>query len=121
MIDLNDLVEPAIDLPEHGLGSGSVGTVVHVFHEPRLAYEVEFTDDDGATVAMVPLTPTNCVPSLGPVSKCSVEPRRGPGGDPARRRFVWIPVLYPDETPTRPVVVWARRRLARHFETGPRY
>src|SRR5437763_10129423 len=57
---------------------------------------------------------------LGPVSKCSVEPRRGPGGDPARRRFVWIPVLYPDETPTRPVVVWARRRLARHFETGPK-
>src|SRR5438874_12854176 len=57
---------------------------------------------------------------LGPVSKCSVEPRRGPGGDPARRRFVWIPVLYPDETPTRPVVVWARRRPARHFETGPR-
>src|SRR5438046_10716648 len=56
---------------------------------------------------------------LGPVSKCSVEPRRGPGGDPARRRFVWIPVLYPDETPTRPVVVWARRRPARHFETGP--
>src|SRR5438876_371461 len=57
---------------------------------------------------------------LGPVSKCSVEPRRGPDGDPARRRFVWIPVLYPDETPTRPVVVWARRRPARHFETGPR-
>src|SRR5437762_12432039 len=57
---------------------------------------------------------------LGPVSKCWVEPRRGPDGDPARRRFVWIPVLYPAETPTRPVVVWARRRPARHFETGPR-
>src|SRR5205814_6198585 len=62
----------------------------------------------------------DAVARLGPVSKCSVEPRRGPGGDPARRRFVWIPVLYPDETPTRPVVVWARRRPARHFETGPK-
>src|SRR5205823_5725175 len=40
-------------------------------------------------------------------------------GDPARRRFVRIPVLYPDEAATRPVVVWVRRGRPRPFETGP--
>lgn len=55
MIDLYDVVELAVDLPELGLVRGTVGTVVHVFHEPALAYEVEFTDDGGKTLAMVPL------------------------------------------------------------------
>jgi hypothetical protein len=31
---------------------GTIGTVVRVFRMPHLAYEVEFTDQDGATVAL---------------------------------------------------------------------
>lgn len=56
-MELYDVVELIVDLPDEGLATGSVGTVVHVFHEPNLAYEVEFADDEGRTVAMVPLTP----------------------------------------------------------------
>jgi hypothetical protein len=46
-----------VDLPDEGLSAGAVGAVVHVFEKPSLAYEVEFTDDDGRTIAQVPLTP----------------------------------------------------------------
>lgn len=52
-----DVVSLLIDLPDEGLRSGAEGTIVHIFHRPNLAYEVEFVDDDGATVAMVALTP----------------------------------------------------------------
>jgi hypothetical protein len=34
---------------------GTVGTTVHVFETPNRAFEVEFTDDDGGTVAFVTL------------------------------------------------------------------
>jgi hypothetical protein len=44
------------DLPEEGLRAGATGTVVHIFHRPYTAYEVEFTDSGGATTAMVTLT-----------------------------------------------------------------
>ncbi len=50
-----------------------------------------------------------CADWLGPVSRSAVEARRGPGGDPARRRIVRIPVLYPDGPATPPVVAWVRR------------
>jgi len=56
-MELHDVVELAVDLPDEGLAAGSVGTVIHVFDKPDLAYEVEFTDENGKTLAMVPLTP----------------------------------------------------------------
>lgn len=52
-----DVVALVADLPAQGLRAGQMGTIVHVFHQPRLAYEVEFVDDEGETVAMVPLEP----------------------------------------------------------------
>jgi hypothetical protein len=52
-----DVVVLLVDLPEQGLKAGAAGTVVHVFHRPRLAYEIEFVDEDGATIALTPLTP----------------------------------------------------------------
>ena len=61
-MELYDVVELTTDLPAEGLPAGSVGTVVHIFHEPDLAYEVEFADDDGRTIAMVPLTPDKLRP-----------------------------------------------------------
>ncbi|HEX5203261.1 MAG TPA: DUF4926 domain-containing protein [Actinoplanes sp.] len=57
MVQELDVVALVIDLPDQELKAGAEGTVVHVFHRPRLAYEVEFVDRDGATVAMVTLTP----------------------------------------------------------------
>ncbi|MGC4866226.1 DUF4926 domain-containing protein [Micromonospora sp. DT53] len=41
--------------PSERLPAGATGTVVHVFDGPPTAYEVEFADADGRTVAMVTL------------------------------------------------------------------
>ncbi|MFG2103458.1 DUF4926 domain-containing protein [Micromonospora echinaurantiaca] len=62
-MDLYDVVELTTDLPEERLAAGSVGTIVHVFERPELAYEVEFVDDDGRTIAAVALTPEKIRPS----------------------------------------------------------
>jgi len=53
----NDVIRLVRDLPEHGLTAGTVGTIVHVFNRPRLAYEVEFCDDGGHTTAQLALAP----------------------------------------------------------------
>lgn len=50
------------DLPEIGLRKGTTGTVVEVFQEPELAYEVEFADQDGRTLALETLTPDQIAP-----------------------------------------------------------
>ena len=44
----------AVDLPEHGLSEGDLGTVVLV-HQNR-GYEVEFVTLDGETLAVVSLS-----------------------------------------------------------------
>jgi hypothetical protein len=51
--DLLDVVALTADLPDHGLMRGQVGTVVE--HLAPGVYEVEFSDDDGHTYAMLPL------------------------------------------------------------------
>jgi hypothetical protein len=51
-----DVVTLTAALPDEGLGAGAIGTVVHVFHTPNTAFEVEFVDDDGTTTAMATLT-----------------------------------------------------------------
>jgi hypothetical protein len=40
-----------------GLARGALGAVVMVLTRPRLAYEVEFVDDDGKTRALTTLRP----------------------------------------------------------------
>ncbi|MEV1017066.1 DUF4926 domain-containing protein [Micromonospora sp. NPDC049801] len=55
MLELYDVVELREPIPEEELPAGSVGTVVHIFSGPPAAYEVEFADADGRTVAMVTL------------------------------------------------------------------
>ena len=42
------------DLPDSGLHAGDVGAIVHV-HSQGKAYEVEFVDGDGTTVALLTL------------------------------------------------------------------
>lgn len=51
MIKEHDLVVLTQDLPEEGLRSGDVGTVVHI-HEGGSGYEVEFMTLSGKTVAV---------------------------------------------------------------------
>jgi len=48
----HDTVVLAVDLPQHQLRAGDVGTVVHV-HRGGEAYEVEFAALDGETLAVV--------------------------------------------------------------------
>lgn len=52
---LLDVVELVVDVPDEQLAAGAVGTVVEIFDPPR-AYEVEFVDQDGRTIALVVLT-----------------------------------------------------------------
>jgi Domain of unknown function (DUF4926) len=55
-VRLLDVVELAVDIPEYGLVSGATGTIVDEYSDP-VGYEVEFVDDGGQTVALVPLRP----------------------------------------------------------------
>ncbi len=58
--ELQDIVL-AVDLPEHGLEVGDIGTVVLV-HGDGKGYEVEFVTLDGETVAVVSLFPSQIRP-----------------------------------------------------------
>ena len=50
-LDELDVIALAEDLPEHGLHKGDEGTIVLKFTIPYAAYEVEFVDSYGRTVA----------------------------------------------------------------------
>ena len=54
-LDLVVLTEP---VATHGLEAGDIGTIVHAYHDSA-AYEVEFVTAEGATVAVLTLTPTD--------------------------------------------------------------
>ena len=55
MIRELDLVVLTRTLTEKGLEEGDVGTVVHCYSDDQ-AYEVEFIDAEGATLAVLTLT-----------------------------------------------------------------
>lgn len=54
MLSELDRVVLAVDIPEHGLHAGDVGTVVLV-HD-SVGYEVEFMTLDGETLAVISLS-----------------------------------------------------------------
>ena len=60
MIRELDQVVLTVDIPEEGLASGDVGTVVFDHHGQ--AYEVEFLALDGNTIAVVTLTASQVRP-----------------------------------------------------------
>ena len=62
-MELFDVVELTKPRPESGLDVGSVGTIIHIFDQPRRAYEVEFVDEDGSTVATETLLPDEVRPA----------------------------------------------------------
>ncbi len=53
--ELFDVVELLVDLPEYHLRVGARGAIVHC--HPDNTYEVEFTNEEGETLAMCPLSP----------------------------------------------------------------
>ena len=54
---VGDVVVIRVDLPEEGLRKGQIGTVVLEFTEPTVAFETEFADDEGRTIAQLALVP----------------------------------------------------------------
>jgi hypothetical protein len=54
--ELLDVIALIEDLPEEGLQTGQVGTVVEVLDEET--YEVEFVDKEGTTYAQCPVPET---------------------------------------------------------------
>lgn len=61
MIEELDRAVLTIDLPEHGLRAGDLGTVVMI-HEGGAGYTVEFVSLGGDTVAVVTLTASDLRP-----------------------------------------------------------
>lgn len=59
----HSLVVLTHDRDTEGLHSGDVGAVVHVYPEGK-AYEVEFVDGDGSTVALLTLEPSEVRPIM---------------------------------------------------------
>ena len=52
-----DVVVLNCDIPEEGLFSGMKGTIVDSYEFPHKAYEVEFCDSNGYTIALLALAP----------------------------------------------------------------
>ncbi len=55
-INLLDVIGLTVDLPEHNLWRGQVGTVVEILVDGN-AFEVEFSDRDGRTFESLGLRP----------------------------------------------------------------
>jgi len=56
-LTLLDTVIVAVDLPEHQVLAGDLGTIVEIYTKPTLAYEVEFVNPNGTTRALLTLLP----------------------------------------------------------------
>jgi hypothetical protein len=52
------------DLPEQGLKVGMRGFVIHIFDKPNRAYEVEFCNENGETIAQLALLPEQIDPAV---------------------------------------------------------
>lgn len=59
---LHDVIKVKKDIPEENLNKGMIGVIVTVFHEPCLAYEVEFCNDKGETITETALLPEQIEP-----------------------------------------------------------
>ncbi|WP_373323490.1 DUF4926 domain-containing protein [Metapseudomonas otitidis] len=54
-LELNEVVRFLESIPSEGLSSGSLGAIIAVFSEPEEAYEIEFCDEEGVTIAQLAL------------------------------------------------------------------
>jgi len=53
LLNALDVVKVLENIPKHGIHAGQTGTIVHIYRVPRIAYEVEFLDEDGEMLAMI--------------------------------------------------------------------
>ena len=63
--NLLDTVIAAVNIPDHKILAGDIGTVVEIYRNPEPAYEVEFVNADGSTRALVALA-SGQIRSLAP-------------------------------------------------------
>lgn len=61
MPKINDTVQLLEAMPSESLSEGAIGVVVAEFREPDEAYEIEFSDLDGATICQLALKPDQFV------------------------------------------------------------
>lgn len=57
MFEENDVVRVKRAIPDAGIAAGTEGVVVSLFSKPNAAFLVEFSDDEGRTVATEALLP----------------------------------------------------------------
>lgn len=57
MFRIFDIVELLEDIPSEGLNKENKGTVIFIFNQPTLAYEVEFCDSKGRALSQVTVLP----------------------------------------------------------------
>ena len=57
-LNLLETVIITVNIPDHGVLAGDLGTVVDLYTNPNLAYEVEFVNPDGSTRALLTLAPS---------------------------------------------------------------
>jgi hypothetical protein len=53
--ELLDIVELLVDLPGAGRSTGCRGTIIECFDDGK--YEIEFSDENGETIALITLSP----------------------------------------------------------------
>ena len=56
-LSLLETVIATIEIPNHQVLRGDLGTIVEIYDNPNLAYEVEFVNPDGTTRALLTLLP----------------------------------------------------------------
>ena len=61
---LLEVVKLQQDLPGFNLQKGDIGAIVEVYSNPYEAYEVEFCDNEGKTIALLTLKPEQLMPFL---------------------------------------------------------
>lgn len=71
--ELLDTVIANINLPADKVLAGDLGTIVEIYTEPHLAYEVEFVNPDGSTRALLTLLP-NQIRRLAPTDVLTTRP-----------------------------------------------
>jgi len=74
VIDELDEVVLKLDLPDHGLAAGDIGTVVFV-HDEGKGYEVEFMTLDGETIAVATLRTDSSIPTSATTSHVEQHPQ----------------------------------------------
>jgi Domain of unknown function (DUF4926) len=72
-LSLLDTVIATADIPAEQVLKGDVGTIVEVYTNPNLAYEVEFVNPDGSTRALLTLTPDQ-LRKLSPTDVITTRP-----------------------------------------------